>query len=592
MMTKNALGVLALLAACCFSEGADAQSGVGGGAGADGVSSSSGPSTTTTGTSVTTATSTSSYAAGGSGGAGGGGSQGTARALECSVGDWHPASVELEQGSLPTGIYGNSDGGSGRDSTACVDIPVHDEACLFGVTEDNQGLPEGGWGSLLDIDLQTNDQPFDAAAQDIVAVRFTLTGVSPAAPVHFGIEIAYGDEWIPFRYNDNQLIDVDGTYTVAFSEMTLAGWASANIEFDPTSLAVLIFVVDTVNGETTPYDFCVSDLAFLDEDGNEVEVLTWGPEGSADPIPPRDTRQCNNTESETIEVEPGKYGVPNAIQSFGDSKTTMCLDVREPATTCLYGLGADSDDGMGNEYAYWGSGFSLVLGDTDEAIGWDAETLGIAGVRYTIAGLVEQAPVRFQVGVASIDGVPFDEFPFVEGVDSENDMTDDGIYTVWFSDLAWPSWFELPEGVAEDPPSFDPSNLDSVGFNFVAAPGETRPYEFCVSDVAWIDEDGHEVAPVTFGIADDEPEQGQAGAGGEGGGDAAKDSGDSGGSGGSGGTGGSGGSAGEGSHEKKSSGGCGCRLAPSSTPHGWLWLPVGMLAWRVRRRWRRDARRV
>lgn len=191
--------------------------------------------------------------------------------------------------------------------------------------------------------------------------------------------------------------------------------------------------------------------------------------------------------------------------------TTRCLEAAGPNDLCLYGLGADSDDGAGNMYANWGSGLGIQLADAEEDgtinAPWDAAALGITAVQFTITGATAAAPVRFGLGMVETTfgdvTVPFPDQPFVNGSDSENDMTTDGTYVVEFSNLFLPSWASYTDLCTGNTYcTFDSSRIHSMQFQLVTAPGETRPYDFCISEITWLDSTGAPVdvpVPVTMG---------------------------------------------------------------------------------------------
>ncbi len=237
---------------------------------------------------------------------------------------------------------------------------------------------------------------------------------------------------------------------------------------------------------------------------------------------------CDNTENDGLTTEQAEVPAAAGIYSYGDGKTTMCLSTEGGNQVCLNGLGADSDDGAGNKYHYWGAGAGIQLYREDSAgnvVPWDAEAAGVAGVRFTIAGVSSSAPVRMGMTLVNTDEVEFQSQGFIDGTGTdenrggdENDLTADGTTTVMFDDLVLPPWTDYDGNPDTDDASmydFDPTSIHSLQFQVVTAPGETRPYDFCVSAITWLDADGNEVdlpwVPSGGG------EGGTGGAGGEGG---------------------------------------------------------------------------
>jgi hypothetical protein len=226
------------------------------------------------------------------------------------------------------------------------------------------------------------------------------------------------------------------------------------------------------------------------------------------------TRACDNLDAESVDAETAAVPGSIATYSYGDAVSTRCLEAAGANHLCLYGVGADSDDGMGNMYGNWGAGLGVQLAEAEEdgtvIAPWDATALGITGVQFTLSGVTAAAPVRFGLGMVSTAEIPFQEQPFVNGSDTENDYVADGSYMVDFANLYLPTWTEYSDLCVEaDDCAFDASRIHSMQFQLVTGPGAARPYDFCVSDITWLDATG---APVDVPIP---MPMGEGGAGGE-----------------------------------------------------------------------------
>ena len=228
---------------------------------------------------------------------------------------------------------------------------------------------------------------------------------------------------------------------------------------------------------------------------------------------------CTNTAADGLGPEEAEIPAAIGVYSYGDGVTTHCISPAGMNQVCLEGLGADSDDGM-NEYANWGAGIGIQLGDEG---GWDATAAGVAAVRFSISGASASAPVRMGITMANTGDVDFENQGFadysggVSGGDANDLKADEADRVVEFADLRLPQWTDFdgdPDTNDQQLYDFDPTSIHSLQFQLVTAPGETRPYDFCISNVAWLDEDGNVVdlpwVPSGGG-------EGGAGAGGEGG---------------------------------------------------------------------------
>jgi hypothetical protein len=189
-------------------------------------------------------------------------------------------------------------------------------------------------------------------------------------------------------------------------------------------------------------------------------------------------------------------GVPGVrtVSSRGDSESTRCLDVPGDNTSCLYGLAADSNDGS-NLYGNWGTMLTLLMAEEDSdgmlLSARDAQALGNTALRFQISGLSGGVRVRPQVVMADSESIPFSEEGFVNGNDDENILVADDTYTLYFDNFyppSWASYLELCIDVGSC--DFDPSRLHSLRFWVATSPAVTYPYDFCISNLTWLNASG------------------------------------------------------------------------------------------------------
>lgn len=204
---------------------------------------------------------------------------------------------------------------------------------------------------------------------------------------------------------------------------------------------------------------------------------------------------CTNvTHTEGLAPDVAQVPAAQGVYSYGDGVTTACLTSPGANQVCLDGLGALA----GDNYENYGAGIGIQLAVTDPAEEpWNATADGVVGVRFSITGPSSSAPVR--VGVTMV-GLTDNGF-----VTNENGITAAGEQTLMFADLVQPSWSTLTD-------TFDATQIHSLQFQLVTAQTATRPYDFCVSAITWLDANGNAV-DLPWGTGG-----GEGGAGGEGGG--------------------------------------------------------------------------
>lgn len=199
-------------------------------------------------------------------------------------------------------------------------------------------------------------------------------------------------------------------------------------------------------------------------------------------------------------------GVPfaQAVYTYSDQVSTICIESPEPGSLCAYGVGADSRVGT-EDYANWGAGlgFRLAPEDADGTLiaPFDANALGIVGVRYRIEFFEANLDIRVGVTQVNTTEITFEDVAYgniADGNGDEGDVSSDAEVTVLLDDLSLPSWSDLdadPETVDADVFPFDPTQMHSLQFQVVTRPGNAAAYDFCLSNFEWFDAANAVVSP-------------------------------------------------------------------------------------------------
>lgn len=177
--------------------------------------------------------------------------------------------AEVAQIPASQGVYAYGD----MATTACVESPAVQQVCLFG-----EGAVAGedfaNWGAGVGILLATTEPSevgWNATADGVVAVKFSITGTSSNVPVRAGITVVGLTD---YGYTDNpDGITTDAEYTINFADLVQPPWAEATVTdpFDPTNIHSLQFQVVTAQS-VRPYHFCVSNITWLDANGMPVDI--------------------------------------------------------------------------------------------------------------------------------------------------------------------------------------------------------------------------------------------------------------------------------------------------------------------------------
>ncbi len=193
---------------------------------------------------------------------------------ECTIPTGPGCKIAVEDGSFVRWTGPSTDGTAGGTSTGVVTY-TPGKYCMSGSVD--SGPNDAGWGSILVLSLTDKDDtgklvaPFDAAAVGLKQVRFTLEGPPPQGVLPQALQITSADctqlpDCLATFSLAAPVLD-SGTVTAQLTDFTQAGGSQSNTSLDQTLMMGIQFYVPPLPGMTTPYDFCVRDLALLDADG-------------------------------------------------------------------------------------------------------------------------------------------------------------------------------------------------------------------------------------------------------------------------------------------------------------------------------------
>jgi hypothetical protein len=165
------------------------------------------------------------------------------------------------------------------ETTAIISSSEPGEVCMAGRVED-------GW-AFLTLGLARWDganlrDPLDAAGLGIESIQFTLTSppptgvyvqlsslvpdceLGPVACQHWGFFLE--NETSPMPWLTNQ----PGTVTAPLADFARADYIDPTWQLDPNHLSTIEIGPGAFRSVTGNYDYCISDLRFLDAAGNRV----------------------------------------------------------------------------------------------------------------------------------------------------------------------------------------------------------------------------------------------------------------------------------------------------------------------------------
>jgi hypothetical protein len=177
----------------------------------------------------------------------------------------------------------------------------------------------------------------------------------------------------------------------------------------------------------------------------------------------------------------------SGVSSFGDDVSTRCLTSSENRM-CLYGVAADA----GTDYENWGAGMALRLAETDDTeeviAPFNAAAEGIFGVRFTLSG-ADTLSHGLRAGMTMVDqdGLPFEINAYVVDGSWTGDFKTDGVVSFSFDTLGMPEWTD--KDILKDGRDFDPTQIHSLRFQAVTQPYGSYAYNFCISNIEWLNQD-------------------------------------------------------------------------------------------------------
>lgn len=195
---------------------------------------------------------------------------------------------------------------------------------------------------------------------------------------------------------------------------------------------------------------------------------------------------CMNTMDDG--VAPSEVSGATWIFSYSDSAnatcmtpTKHCLNNDMPNSVCFDGIAAPA----GDDYECWGAGMGIQMALAD-AMGtiqlpWNATEIGVAGVKFTIAGAAGGPKIRAQLSQV---GLP-DDAAFVHGGGTA-DIGTDGEKVLMFDEFTLPSWTTManPDLVGA---TLDASQIKALQIQVVTVQTGEKPYNFCLNGLTWLD---------------------------------------------------------------------------------------------------------
>jgi hypothetical protein len=114
--------------------------------------------------------------------------------------------------------------------------------------------------------------PWDAAAAGVTGVRFTVENPPVAGGVRAIISVVSDIEH-GFVYQGDTAIIAAGEISGQFAgDFVQPSWGIQTLVWDPTQVHALQFQGVTHSDYTQPYEFCISNIQFIDATGTVVDV--------------------------------------------------------------------------------------------------------------------------------------------------------------------------------------------------------------------------------------------------------------------------------------------------------------------------------
>ncbi len=200
--------------------------------------------------------------------------------LECPANQvCPPQGMPFVQVALADTDAANPDLPQPGETSAIISNPEPGTACISGRLEDGWAFLTLGVARWDGANLR---DPLDAAGLGIESIQFTLT-TPPSSGVYVQLTSLVPDcdlgpiecqHWGFFLERDAfqtpLLENQPGTVTARIANFVRADYIDPAWQFDPSRLSTLQIGPGALRSVTGDYDYCVSDLKFLDAAGNEV----------------------------------------------------------------------------------------------------------------------------------------------------------------------------------------------------------------------------------------------------------------------------------------------------------------------------------
>ncbi|HEX2732539.1 MAG TPA: hypothetical protein VHM70_13095 [Polyangiaceae bacterium] len=211
-------------------------------------------------------------------------------------------------------------------------------------------------------------------------------------------------------------------------------------------------------------------------------------------VPPEPT-ECKNTSPESSMgasfVFPGALGLLETTLDSSDQcqiHTTACLEVDLTGSVHFFGQAAAAQV----DYTCWGALFTVNLADKETSgevlHALDAQSQGITSLRLDFSGVEGGPAVRVSALQAGLPG----DAAFVFG-GGTRDIVKDGVQVLDLNDFRLPSWSAVAYPEIDDL-TLDASKLLALTVQVVTEEAESRPFDFSVASVEWLDSSGEPVS--------------------------------------------------------------------------------------------------
>lgn len=191
------------------------------------------------------------------------------------------------------------------------------------------------------------------------------------------------------------------------------------------------------------------------------------------------------------EIAEPSLGGSNGVYVAKDELAVVCLNPVSETKLCMKG----STVASGEDYTYWGGGmaFAMSLPTDDGYAPFDAASLGIEGVRFTVEGVRPPFMLRAYLNQVDSPAIADPHKNFGENSFVISELNENGVFEALFINAWPPAWTNLDvdqDGNPDTTVPFDPTQLNSLQFFVVANTYSGFDFDVCISDVEWITAEG------------------------------------------------------------------------------------------------------